>query len=48
MWPADQVMTAWCLPVCAVRLCVIPFSNVALNQACEQLGIPRLTPHELR
>jgi integrase len=24
------------------------FQGAALNQACERLGIPRLTPHELR
>jgi integrase len=24
------------------------FQRGALNQACEQIGIPRLTPHELR
>jgi integrase len=24
------------------------FQRGALNQACERLGIPRLTPHELR
>jgi integrase len=48
MWLAASPMILCSTGQCGAALRYPVFQRGALNQACERLRIPRLTPHELR